>query len=308
MSNNKSVFNQGVALLLDNNLNNRNYSRMFHLLTNLSLNRFVWEGLPEGLEGRHIEKALFEHGECSFYDDPEIGLICLPSSPVNQNVYGDPISLQLHGIGYSKLIDCKDVVRVMNNDLCMPTYYHVEYYAIKMGQVDKSLYKNIKKLKTPYIVGTTKATELTMRNIMKKVEEEDEDTIYMDEKLNNGGDIGAHVLNTNTPYYGDKLQQHKNDLMCEFLTIMGLNNTNANNSKKERLLVDEVNVNNGEILMYLDVDFKNREKACKELNERFGLNVTVKKNIDILSSAFINNEEGEGNGEIHNRGLFPFKR
>ena len=61
---------------------------------------------------------------------------------------------------------------------------------------------------------------------------------------------------------------------------MGLNNSNANNGKKERLLVDEVNVNNGEILMYLDVDYKNRVKACEEINKRFGLNVKVSKNIE----------------------------
>ena len=72
---------------------------------------------------------------------------------------------------------------------------------------------------------------------------------------------------------------------------MGLNNSSANNSKKERLLVDEVNVNNGEILMYLDVDYKNRLKACEEKNKKFGLNVRVTKNIENLSTNFLGSEK-----------------
>ena len=146
--------------------------------------------------------------------------------------------------------------------------------------------KNLKKLKIPYIVATTKQNELTMKNLMKKINN-DEDEILLDEKMTNGGNVGIEVLNTNAPYYIDKYQQHKNDLMCEFLTIMRLNNSNANNGKKERLLVDEVNVNNGEILMYLDVDYKNRVKACEEINKRFGLNVKVIKNIENLSTDFL---------------------
>ena len=75
----------------------------------------------------------------------------------------------------------------------------------------------------------------------------------------------------------DKLQEHKNNLVCELLTILGLNNNDSNNLKKERLIVDEVNANNQEIEMYLDTDYKNRKKACDEINNKFGLNITVEK-------------------------------
>lgn len=307
MSRTKSIWNKGDALLIEDNLNKRNLGRLFFLFSNLALNRFIWEGLPEGLESRHIERALFEYGQCCFYDDDKVGLLCLPSVDSNQvNVYGEPTQVVLHGIGYSKQVKIKDVVRILNNDSCFPTAHTVNYYVEKIYQVDKAMDKNLKKIKVPYMVGTTKQNELTMKNLVKKIDD-DEEAIFYDEKLSNGADIGVHVLNTNTPYYIDKLQQHKNDLMCEFLTVMGLNNSNANNNKKERLLVDEVNVNNGEILMHLDVDFKNRQKACKLINEKFGLNVSVKKNIELLSKDF-NGKEGEGNGKIYNRNKLPFTR
>lgn len=306
MSKSKSMWNLGEKLLLKGDINDRNLARLYSTFTNLALNRFVWEGLPEGVESRYIERALFEYGQCCFYDDSNVGLLCLPSMDSNNiNVYGEPTHVVLHGVNYSKQVKMQDVARVLNNDLAFPSIHTVNYYVEKIYQIDKTMEKNLKKIKTPYIVGTTKQNELTMKNLVKKIEN-DEDEMFIDEKLTNGGDVGVHVLKTDTPYYIDKLQQHKNDLMCEFLTVMGLNNSNANNSKKERLLVDEVNVNNGEILMHLDVDYKNRKNACKLINEKFGLNIDVKKNIDLLSQVY--NKGSENNGQIHNRTIFPFTR
>ena len=307
MSKNKSIWNRGDALLLSDTLQERNFGRIFYEFTNLALNRFKWENLPKGLESRHIEKALFEYGQCAFVDDPELGILCLGCSNTNgYNPYGDPTHVVLHGVGYSKNFALSEVERILNNDTLLPTKFHVEYYTNKIYEIDKAIHKNLKQQKRPYIIATTKDNQLTMKNIIKQVKEDVEE-IYVDERITNGGKVGAEVLNVNAPYLIDKYQQHKNDLMCEFLTLMGLNNSNANNNKKERLLVDEVNVNNGEILMNLDVDFKNRQEACKRINERFGLNISVKKNIIDISNEFLG-EEGEEDEQIHNRGIFPFKR
>lgn len=307
MSKNKSIWNRGDALLLSDTLQDRNFGRIFYEFTNLALNRFKWENLPQGLESRHIEKALFEYGQCAFVDDPELGILCLGCSNTNgYNPYGDPTHVVLHGVGYSKNFALSEVERILNNDTLLPTKFHVEYYTNKIYEIDKAIYKNLKQQKRPFIVATTKDNQLTMKNIMKQVKE-DEEEIYVDSRLENGGQVGINVLQTNAPYLIDKYQQHKNDLMCEFLTLMGLNNSNANNNKKERLLVDEVNVNNGEILMNLDVDYKNRLEACKRINERFGLNISVKKNIFDISNDFLMEEGGEDE-QVHNRGIFPFKR
>ena len=307
MSKNKSIWNRGDALLLSDTLQERNFGRIFYEFTNLALNRFKWENLPKGLESRHIEKALFEYGQCAFVDDSELGILCLGCSNTNgYNPYGDPTHVVLHGVGYSKNFALSEVERILNNDTLLPTKFHVEYYTNKIYEIDKAIYKNLKQQKRPYVVATTKDNQLSMKNIMKQIKE-DEEEIYVDDRLANGGKVGVEVLNTNAPYLIDKYQQHKNDLMCEFLTLMGLNNSNANNNKKERLLVDEVNVNNGEILMNLDVDFKNRLEACERINKRFGLNISVKKNIFDISNEFLS-KEGEEDEQIHNRGIFPFKR
>lgn len=290
MSKNKSFYNQGDKILLDSNLRNSNYGRLYTLFTNLALNRFKWEGLPKTIEPRHIEKALHHHGECFIFNHEEYGVICLPCySNGRLNIYGEPTHVTVVGHGES-LGDypIKNGVRILNNDTGSPTDLSTIYYANAIAQTDKTMYKNLKKLKNPYIVATTKENELSYKGLIKQIDEDEKDAIFVDSRLSQGGNLGIEVLNTNVPYLIDKLQAHKNDLMNEFLTIMGLNNTNANNNKKERLLVDEVNVNNGEILMYLDIDYKNRLKACEEIKEKFNLDVNVKKNIEEISQIFDN--------------------
>ena len=63
---------------------------------NIALNLYEWDGLPEGMEGRHIEQALLLHGQCFFYDHETLGLICLPCSNSGQmNVYGNDGTVHL---------------------------------------------------------------------------------------------------------------------------------------------------------------------------------------------------------------------
>ena len=133
MSKNKSIWNRGDALLLSDILQERNFGRIFYEFTNLALNRFKWENLPQGLESRHIEKALFEYGQCAFVDDPELGILCLGCSNTNgYNPYGDPTHVVLHGVGYSKNFALSEVERILNNDCLLPTKFHVEYYTNKI--------------------------------------------------------------------------------------------------------------------------------------------------------------------------------
>ena len=276
MSRNKSEWSRGVGLLLDENITDSNFSRLFNLFSSLALNRFVWKNLPQGMESRHIENALFKHGQAGFIDDENLGLLCLPASPVGVNVYGDPTEFLITGNGYSKQYKANDIVRILNNDLAYPTILHINYYADKISRCDKAIDMNIRHQKTPYILKTTKQNELSMKNLINRIERDDY-AIFIDEKMTNGGDTGLILDSTLVPFVADKLQEHKNNLVCELLTILGLNNNDSNNLKKERLIVDEVNANNQEIEMYLDTDYKNRQLACEEINKKFDLNVTVEK-------------------------------
>ena len=50
--------------------------------------------------------------------------------------------------------------------------------------------------------------------------------------------------------------------------------------------------------MYLDLDYKHREKACKEINAKFGTNIQCKKRIDLLAEQNSSEPLGEKGGDI----------
>ena len=86
------------------------------------------------------------------------------------------------------------------------------------------------------------------------------------------------------------------------MTFLGINN--ANTSKKERLVTSEVESNDQLINYYLNCFYKTRKKACDILNEKFGTNVEIvlnKEVVDLLAETTeALEEEGGLNGKVYN--------
>ena len=59
------------------------------------------------------------------------------------------------------------------------------------------------------------------------------------------------------------------------------------------MIVDEANSNNDYINRNVDLLYKNRKQACDEINEKFGLNISVKRVNNIEEKIY--NEGGEIN-------------
>ena len=256
---------------------NNDYFRLFNHYTNLALNTYRWINLPEGLESRHIEKALYKHGQCFFTLDKDFGYMCLPCSPSGEiNIYGEPLGYVLTGVGYSKQVKDIEGVRIMNNDTAVPTVWHIDYYTKKMNEVDEVILQNLRQQRFPYVMATTKNTEFTVKNIAKKIEEK-EDFIFMDKSLTDGDGLGIQVIPTLAPYLLDKLQIQKLEFERELLTHLGINTVAE---KKERLIAVEANANNEHIALNLDLGYKSRKRACELINAKYGLNINVIKVVE----------------------------
>ena len=264
------------------------FLRLYTHYKMLALNMFTWENLPYPLESRHIEKYLYEYGQAIFYDNETFGKICLPCSPTGSlNQFGEPLAVNVNSHLIHDTVMLKDGIRILNNDLIIPTDFYVRQYAEKMTEVEMSIDMNVKQQKFPFFVETDKKNEFTMKQIFKQKED---GTPYIYANKNLGiGQTTVHTLDV--PYVVDKLSEYKYELEREILTFLGLNNTVE---KEERLLVDEINSNNDFIERNVDIMFKNREFACKRINELFGTNIRVIKNSDIKSvSLDLNKKEGD---------------
>lgn len=264
------------------------FLRLYTHYKMLALNMFTWKNLPYPLESRHIEKYLYEYGQAIFYDNEIFGKICLPCAPTGSlNQFGEPLSVTVDSHLIHDTVMLKDGIRILNNDLIIPTDFYVRQYAEKMTEVEMSIDMNVKQQKFPFFVETDKKNEFTMKQIFKQKED---GTPYIYANKNLGiGQTTVHTLDV--PYVVDKLSEYKYNLEREILTFLGLNNTVE---KEERLLVDEINSNNDFIERNVDIMFKNREFACKRINELFGTNIRVIKNSDINSTSLdLSKKEGD---------------
>lgn len=239
---------------------------------NIALNLYEWDNLPEGMEGRHIESALLHHGQAFFYNHDELGFICLPCSNSGQlNVYGEPTRLMITGHGFTENKHITEGIRVINNPRVIPTDITLQYYCTKLAQIDSTINTNLIQQKVPFIFATTKENEFTIKNLYAKMYA-GEPAIFVDQSLLTNGELNIQSISCEAPYIIDKLQQHRFEIEKELLTFLGINTTIE---KKERLLQDETNANNEQITLNVEIGLRERERACEEINEMFGLDIQV---------------------------------
>ena len=257
----------------------------------LALNRYKWENLPNGIESRYIEQMLYDNGECAMFDHPDLGLCVLRSSSrENLNIYGEPTKLTVTGFNEHRMVMMDECVRILNNDLGLPTLENIVYYARRMAEIDDIIMQNLRQQRVPYLFATDENNALSMKTLYDRIYQ-GEPAIFIDKEMLKGEPENIMVIPTLAPYLVDKLQIQKQEMERELLTFLGINNTLE---KKERLIVDETNSNNQFIKMASDIGFKQRQLACEQMNEMFGLNIRVIETQDEMK------EEVEQDGELYN--------
>lgn len=266
------------------------FTRNYLYYKNIALNVYKWENLPNNMESRFIEQALFSNGQAFFFDHPELGLMCLPCSGTNNiNLYGEPTSVVVNGVGYSKQWSISKGVRILNNDTAIATHAHVTHYAEKLAEIENIMNQNLRQQRFPYILLGNKRNEFSIKQMLRSVFMGDE-AVLVDKEMFVDGKAGLQVINTDTPYLLDKLQAQKECYEKELLTFLGINSTVE---KKERLLVDETNANNAYIEMSLDLGLKQRQYAAEKINAMFGTNIKVVATIHETQSLWDKNSDDD---------------
>lgn len=275
-----------------NQLNNRTYTDYFYRLMLIARSLFKWEGLPNGIDEKWIEKYLFYEGTCVFYKDPNLGFMVTKwSTEGTLNAYDEPTTIRPYAtntmeLNNGQLLDNNEnCVIIRNNDDMIPTFPTIQLYSADLTNIKRTIDTNISVQKTPTVVTCTDKQKLTFKQAIKQ-RDENEPVIYGDKNI----DINSiNVLNTSAPIVFDKLQVQKNNIWNECMTFLGINN--ANTDKRERLVDDEVQANNQLIKANEDVMLKAREKACELINNMFGLNISVKRRTDLKMANMEDNDD-----------------
>lgn len=253
-------------------LNDLTYRTLFDKYKLICMNEYKWENLPAGIEPRHIERWLFSNGFCCFFKRSQGSFMVLEcSSDGRQNVYGDPTGYRIHGVGFQTHRQAEECVIIKNNLLALPTEAFVTHYVNKLTEAERTMDVNIKACKTPVIFACDDKDLLSFKRMFQQVDG-NTPALFVDRGLNLDS-IQAFL--TGVKFMGNELMDYKRSVESDLLTFIGQDNTPVD--KKERLITDEAEANNQLIQSFADLQLEAREKACKEINELFGLNITVRR-------------------------------
>ena len=254
--------------------------RMYiRVLTELACNRFKWTGVPDTIDLRFLELALFRQALCVFYWDDEFSrYMALRAAGTGRiNMYDNPTTYTVLGNAMfrSRTLDSHECVPIWANFLRIPDWDIVLLYASKLADLDRTIEINLDAMRYTYIMTVPEDQRLSYMNIMRQ-HKEGQPIIFGTQALN-------PELIQSFPVTIDKdvvlnLQMSKAKLWSETMTLLGINN--ANQDKKERLVAAEVGANDGQVLAARNIAMDARQFAVEAINKKYDLSISVEWNMN----------------------------
>lgn len=251
--------------------NNASFMQYFNRLVELSVSMFDWKNVPDTVDVRFLELALFGDGMALFFKDDVLGYLglrCMIGGELNQ--YQIPTERMAYSAGYqSDMLDDTNSVIIFNNFTHTPSTLDVEVFSKRLWDYDRTVDINIHAQKTPVLIQCDETQRLSMKNLYMKYDG-NVPVIFADKSLNPNG---IKVLKTDAPFVARNIYDLKTQYWNEALTYLGISNTNI--QKKERMISDEVTRNLGGVIASRYCRLEPRRTACKQINKLFGLNMDV---------------------------------
>lgn len=279
--------------------NQQTYLQYVNRLTELSVSMFDWKNLPDTIDARFLELALFNDGMAVFFKDEVMGYLGLQVMIGGAlDVYRIPITRTAFAQnGYQMKLDTNNSVIIFNNMLHTNSILDVQEMSKRLYEIQRTIDVNVIQQKTPKIITCTENQRLVMKNLYAQYMG-NEPFIFGDKNLDLSG---IKTFDTTSPYVADKLYDLKTQYWNEALTYLGISNVNT--VKKERMITDEVQRNLGGTIASRYSRLFMRQQACEQINRMFGLNISVnyKEDMQVLDTydadkADLSNETDVGKG------------
>lgn len=227
--------------------------------------------LPEYWDDDYTKEVLFCEGNLGI-TDTEAGVVGLRTGFTGINIYNHPTKLIFTNpvLGsFERTIGIDAVhVHIRNDFVGMNDL--VNRYAALLADCDASIAINL---------NNTKLSNLNFVKDKKQAQELEKifDKAYQGKPavfVNNNIDKESIYFNpVRSTYICDLIHESKRAIMSDFLTAIGVNNTSY--EKKERLVTDEVNVNNEVTELSILSIYKSIKRGFDEANDMFGLNLQI---------------------------------
>ena len=145
-----------------------------NLLWGLAEARFVWDGLPETVDERYLERTLHRHGLAVFFEDPRLhAFFALHAAGTGDiDVYGNPRTFRVTGNRYiNREVSSKDCVPIWTNRNRVNDQWLVNYYAAALAEAAETVRVNSLNSRSPMILALSQEQKLAGENFYRQVAE-----------------------------------------------------------------------------------------------------------------------------------------
>lgn len=227
-----------------------------------------------------LDLLLFE-GKFSI-QDTSIGVVPLRCQPHGINVFERPTDITIANpvLGtITKKINVDCVIIYAFDDKYFRTFNEIiNIFSAKLALCDSAIDVNLINSKVAHIFDCADKKQAEEAKLIYDKITRGEPAVFYTDSMGIDGTKKLNFFKTDVKnsYVADLIQDEKRCIMNEFLTTIGVNNSNTD--KRERLITDEVNSNNAELEVDMKYVYNNIKKQVKLANKMFpeiNLSITI---------------------------------
>ena len=238
------------------------------------LSRFEFSGLPSYWDMDYFLEVLFLDGKVCI-TDTAMGVLCFKTGLTGIGVFEQPTECQIANpvLGSFRRtidVDCA-LIKLQYNYSGIG--WMLNRYSTMLSMCDSGIAVNLMNSKAAYVFkASSKAQAETIKKMYDDITQ-GKPAVFVGENgaLNNEN---VYNLPVKQNFVADDIQILKRKIVNEFLTEIGINNTNLD--KRERLTDDEVNANNDEVYANIQHWLDNISEGIRKANLMFNLDMSVK--------------------------------
>lgn len=254
------------------------------ILTEILGSMFDYDGFPESIDKRFIELYLLYTGKCAFYKKNGELIVSTCQFSGEPDAYGigkDLICTTFNGTvtTFTDWKNSNDVVVMLNNNIGEEDK-NIFWFEDMLTEVDVSMNAMVLNSRyTPVGVCQNEKQKIGLEAIFDASADGKPHIMVSNNMLSEieNGKSGIEVVNVTDPTMSDKLQYLSNfhdDLLRRFYFLYGMDTQNQG-SKLAQMSVEEVNSGSNSSFILPHNRYHFRQMAIDELNNKFGLSVSV---------------------------------
>lgn len=251
-----------------------------------AISRFVWSGLPDGVDARYLETLLFSGGNVVMtkLEGLDRFVIGRPSQQGLLDTNNNPNSVRIicsNGLNLDRHLNYwpsengvvmpPDAVQCWDNNQRMPLASVVDVDCRRLATMDSVFMQHVNALRVPYVINVPEEGKKNAKMFFDRIMSGSPALFETDTARSI---VGVSVQQTMpaSGYAGDKLLNDELKIVSRVYTLLGID-SNAAAEKRERVQTAETLANNEQFLVQRNAAQATRKLFCEQANELFGLDV-----------------------------------